>query len=57
MSYATATSLVMCQMLKFRNVEGLASAFQIYSRKVGRQVCEEKVKIVKCHLGHDSIGE
>ena len=47
----------MCQMLKFRNVEGLTSAFQIYSRKVGRQVCEEKVKIVKCHLGHDSIGE
>ena len=57
MSYATAMSLVMCQMLKFRNVEGLASAFQICSRKVGRQVCEEKVKIVKCHLGHDSIGE
>ena len=57
MSYATAMSLVMCQTLKFRNVEGLTSVFEIYSRKVGRQMCEEKVKIVKCHPGHDSIGK
>lgn len=40
---------------EIRNVEGLTSAFQIYS-KVGRQVWEEKVKIVKCHPGHD-LGE